>query len=228
MTPAEVITWVGNITLAEISLMTERELLRIGWISSPSDNISIYGLYHIGSTGVWVARPQDTTGRLPIEEKSGQNISNFTLMTRYILRNHTNIPAMSGVGFGVDNTIYSQYGLIADFTLNGSGALSAQDLIAAQGSGHEIWPEELIVWLDSDTADESSIAGNSGIVTIKDGTTGNTLMEGVLSRQTGYLKIKHGDLAGDNEKITIEVAAGTGGNLGASKIYCSLKWRDKS
>lgn len=61
--PAQIISEVGTITLATISLWSVEELKRIGWL----DNSIIDLLYKLGSTGVWTAREQSADGTGPTE-----------------------------------------------------------------------------------------------------------------------------------------------------------------
>lgn len=61
--PAEIIAKVNTVTLANISLLSAEELLRIGWLGNPI----IDKLYKIGSTGLWVAREQNAAGTSPLE-----------------------------------------------------------------------------------------------------------------------------------------------------------------
>jgi hypothetical protein len=81
--PADVITAVGTITLAEISKYTVAELLRIGWFTNPI----IQELYILGNTGLWTIRPQDSNGRAPVVEENSSDISltnSYLLNTSYV------------------------------------------------------------------------------------------------------------------------------------------------
>jgi len=57
VSPADIISRIGTVTLANISLLGTEELLRIGWLNNPVIDI----LYSMTSAGVWVAKT-DSSG----------------------------------------------------------------------------------------------------------------------------------------------------------------------
>lgn len=77
--PADIVAKVAIITLANISLMGDKELERIGWIG----NLIVERLYELTSAGVWIART-DASGR--VTEANSATINTSLSPLSYIQR----------------------------------------------------------------------------------------------------------------------------------------------
>ena len=82
LTPAGLIAWLKSLTstateaaglTAISSMFSTQELIRIGWYDNPTREL----LYLLGNTGLWAARPQDTTGRTPVVESNSASQSEY-------------------------------------------------------------------------------------------------------------------------------------------------------
>jgi len=73
LTPAELIAWVAQVTLATISTYTTRELIRIGWYNNPV----VDKLYKLGSAGTWVVGVSTTGKAIVYDETANAALTNI-------------------------------------------------------------------------------------------------------------------------------------------------------
>ena len=193
--PADIVSKVGEITLAVISEWSDEELRRIGWL----DNLIIDRLFSMTSAGVWNyrvsssgeysividGRVSDIMSGVATQEVASRQLNN---------EGYTTVNSMSAIA-GILLKRAHATGTVA----GGSGAIAATDLVAAVASKKISC--DMIQFTLSASGDHEG-----GTITVKDG-DGTTLAVGIISSQKPELTLRFVDpTSAVNKKITFELA----------------------
>ena len=125
--PAAIVAMVSQITLASISLWDSRELIRTGFIDTPGQQTSIYGLYGMDSTGVWKAN-KDTSGRDLTGAQVASLISDYQVYLKNFATRSIKPSVASYVGTSAGATQGQRRIALIKYTTDGSGDAAAQAL----------------------------------------------------------------------------------------------------
>jgi hypothetical protein len=205
LTPAGLISWVSTVTLAQISLMTTAELVRIGWYNNPVVDI----LYSMTSAGVWVLRVT-SEGKPMVTEDQSSNLVRFARLGAEPMVS-PNIPPDS-------NAI--QWTLAAvSFTSNAGGSIDTDPELAPALAGYFGIVELLAIVGDS---------AETPVFEIQEGSTGlpNKQSPGVLvanvSKAFDYNRLWNGT---DGTAISIDGSDCTDlGNTVTFTIYFRYRY----
>lgn len=208
-----------------LSRISQAEAARKHWIDDTGKWAYPIGVDNDGDL-VWLA--QDSSGRIPIVEQSGSAISiNSTYLVNE-LANHMELGRINALGLNPRTQTVSQTVKRVDMelTLGAGGTLAATSLVAAQAAKN-YYPEELHLELDPVAVDLSALGGNSARVVIQDDAGVPIIgMAGHISNQHPVLHNRLGAELTTNQDMDILIEAGTGGNLGASKIRGYVLYRE--
>jgi hypothetical protein len=164
LNPADIISKVSTITLAEISRLGTDELIRIGWLNNPVIDI----LYSMTSAGVWVAKTDSSGQQKVVEASSSANkYNNQYTQSRPLV-------GVSPANYTQQANAQPRYALI-EFTSNAGGTLDADVDIVPALSGHYGVFKILAYWSEDSGAVTPSfvIQGSGALVTIAGNITAN-------------------------------------------------------
>ncbi|MEA3560055.1 MAG: hypothetical protein U9R75_12450 [Candidatus Thermoplasmatota archaeon] len=218
--PADIIAFVAQRTLAEISTMSADALEHIGWFYRPDPNGPYYVnpvvniLYSLTSAGIWIART-DASGK--VEEANSHNIRGDTQYMNGRMVKLSNIARLIDLGVNDTGTLPLKIALI-DETLAAGGTLGATPLVAAI-TDKQIYPERVHLELIPATTNISGLGGDSAIITLQDD-AGTPVVSGrgVLSHTQQICDMKMLIPTTHTKDLDMVVEAGISGNVGASRI----------
>jgi len=211
LNPAQLIAWVGTVTLANISLYTTEFLQYIGWYNNPVVD-KLYSLTYPG--GVWIAN-RDASGQMLVSEEYGVSINSFLEKEYYLFGNDRNLARAKDVIGIVDlrTALYDSELYLFSGTLDGSGEVGPVALIGALGAGIQMWVEEFYFAVNA-----SSVTNSARVKLQDDAGTPVVVFNGACRGMGDGIHVSNLGITTANQDLDLVVEEDSGGSF-ANKTY---------